>query len=360
MLTRLFTLTIIVCCCVVLVPVAARSDDTAQLQQDVNAALASHVPVTFAARQYHLSSTIKFAPPPGQGRLEGLAVHGAGAGLTKIVWDGPANQSVFSFTKANFGNIDGFMVTGGAALADLDFAGGGSSAGMQLSSIVTDNKARYSFRFGNPQDLTQVSEYSMRSVFTYNAGVAGFIIEGNNNLNFNFYNCYCSHEPSCVSNDPRPDGASQTGGNFNWFGGGASDTPPGNSIPNSATFYLTGVGNYNFVGVRVEDSGTLIGTSPSTVPMVVNWIGGQYANAKEANRGAKIIDFQSGGSFQSTHSLWQADGKFAFAPSIQAASFDDDILRVGSGPNKSRDLNSCFADNPAGAASKIRKNIHTY
>jgi hypothetical protein len=51
----------------------------------------------------------------------------------------------------------------------------------------------------------------------------------------------------------------------------------------------------------------------------------------KANDGALIINYQAGGSFQSTKSSWGANGSFYFGPKTKAAVFEDDLMRVASG-----------------------------
>lgn len=308
-------------------------DDGPALQLQANIAIASHKPLLLAAMNYNLFSPVMFAPPAGVQAVLGLTVAGAGPGNTTLTWRGPSNQSVLIFQGAKFGEISGFMIMGGAALADLDFAGHGSSGGMRLRNLLLVNPAMFSFRAGNPSDLTQVSEMSFESVYSSGATAAGFQIEGPNNLNYNFYNCGCSGEPICVSNDPsiEPLSGALVGGNFNWYGGSVSGTPLGHGPGRRATFVLAGGVAYNFVGVRVENTATLIATTPYNTPIQVNWVGGFFDNEVSANDGSLIINYQAGGSFQSTKSSWGAQGSFYFGPKTKAAVFQDDLMRVASG-----------------------------
>jgi len=271
----------------------------------------------------------------------GLTVTGAGAGNTILMWYGPSNQSVLVFEGAKFGEISGFMVDGSAALADLDFAGHGSSSGMRVRNLLLVNPAMFSVRAGNPSDLSQVSEMSFDSVYSGNATAAGFQIEGANSLNYNFYNSGCSGEPICVSNDPSVDPVpgGQSGGNFNWYGGSVSSTPLGPGPGRRATFALAGGVPYNFIGVRVENSGTLITTPYTSAPIQVNWIGGLFVNEMPVNDGSRIINYQAGGGFQSSKSSWGAVGSFYFGPLTKAAVFTDDLMSVASGRN---DANPTF------------------
>ncbi len=308
-------------------------DDGPALQLQANIAIASHKPLTLAAMNYNLFTPVTFAPPAGVQAIIGLTVAGAGPGNTTLTWRGPSNQSVLIFQGAKFGEISGFMIQGGAALADLDFIGHGSSGGMRLRNLLLVNPAMFSFRAGNPSDLTQVSEMSFDSVYSGNATAAGFQIEGPNNLNYNFNNCGCAGEPICVSNDPsiEPQPGALVGGNFNWYGGSVSRTPLGQGPGRRATFVLAGGVAYNFVGVRVENTATLIATTPYNTPIQVNWVGGFFDNEMSANDGSLIINYQAGGSFQSTKSSWGAQGSFYFGPQTRAAVFEDDLMRVASG-----------------------------
>ena len=302
-------------------PFAAEStnvtgDDSAALQAQVDEAILTHRPVLLEPRDYNLFSTVTFAPPPGGQAVLGLTVTGLGAGNTILMWYGPSNQSVLVFQGAKFGEISGFMVDGGAALADLDFEGHGSSSGMRVRNLLLVNPAMFSVRAGNPSDLSQVSEMSFDSVYSGNATAAGFQIEGANNLNYNFYNSGCSGEPICVSNDPsiEPLPGSQSGGNFNWYGGSVSSTPLGPGPGRRATFVLAGGVPYNFIGVRVENSATLIATPSTSAPIQVNWIGGLFVNEMPVNDGSRIINYQAGGGFNSSKSSWGAVGSFYFGP----------------------------------------------
>ncbi|MGD0075049.1 MAG: hypothetical protein ABSD31_12030 [Candidatus Binataceae bacterium] len=326
------------------------SDDAPALQAQIDNAILSHQPVALDARTYNLFSTVVFSPPAGGQAVLGLTLTGAGAGNTTFLWYGPSNQSIFQFQGAKFGEISGFMVDGGAALADLDFEGHGSSSGMRIRNLLLVNPAMFSVRAGNPSDLTEVSEMSFDSVYSANATAAGFQIEGSNNLNFNFNNSGCSSEPICVSNNPAidPTPGGQTGGNFNWYGGSVSSTPLGRGPGLRATFVLaTGV-PYNFVGVRVENSGTLIATPATSAPVQVNWIGGLFVNEMPANDGSPIINYQAGGGFSSSKSSWGAAGSFHFGPLTKAAVFTDDLMRVAPGRSDANpSFHSYFAGIPA-------------
>ncbi len=312
---------------------AVISDDGPALQAQANIAIASHKPILLAAMNYNLFTPVTFAPPAGVQAVIGLTVTGAGPGNTTLTWWGPSNQSVLTFQGAKFGEISGFMITGSAALADLDFAGHGSSGGMRLRNLLLVNPAMFSFRAGNPSDLTQVSEMSFESVYSSGATAAGFQIEGPNNLNYNFYNCGCAGEPICVSNDPsiEPQPGALVGGNFNWYGGSVSGTPLGHVSGRPSTSGLASRASYNFVGVRVEKTATLIATTTLNAPIQVNWVGGFFDNEMKANDGALIINYQAGGSFQSTKASWGANGSFYFGPKTKAAVFEDDLMRVASG-----------------------------
>ena len=343
-------------------PFAAESasvtgDDTPEMQSQVQEAIESHQPIRLEGRQYNLFSTVTFAPSAGQQAIMGLTMTGAGAGNTILMWYGPSNQPVMQFQGAKFGEISGFMIDGSAALADLDFAGHGSSSGMRIRNLLLVNPATFSVRAGNPADLTQVSEMSFDSVYSANATAAGFQIEGANSLNFNFYNSGCSSEPICVSNDPsiEPAGASQTGGNFNWYGGSVSSTPLGTGPGRRATFVLAGGVPYNFTGVRVENSATLIATPSTSAPIQVNWIGGLFVNEMVANSGQPIINYQAGGGFSSSKSNWGALGSFYFGPSTKAAAFTDDLMRVASGRN---DANPSFKSYFAQISSKVQLRLY--
>ncbi len=327
-------------------------DDGPALQLQANIAIASHKPLLLAAMNYNLFTPVTFAPPAGVQSILGLTVAGAGPGNTTLTWRGPSNQSVLIFQGAKFGEISGFMITGSAALADLDFAGHGSSGGMRLRNLLLVNPARFSFRAGNPGDFTQVSEMSFESVYSGGATAAGFQIEGPNNLNYNFYNCGCAGEPICVSNDPsvEPQPGALVGGNFNWYGGSISNTPLGQGPGRRATFVLAGGVAYNFVGVRVENSATLIATPFTNAPIQVNWVGGLFANEMSANDGSLIINYQAGGSFQSTKSSWGAQGSFYFGPKTRAAVFVDDLMRVASGRHGA---NPRFSDYFAAVPSSV-------
>jgi len=322
---------------------AVLTDDSAALQAQVDEAMQSHKPVILEPRTYNLFSTVTFAPQvPGAQAILGLTLTGAGAGNTLLMWYGPSNQSILVFQGAKFGEISGFMVDGGAALADLDFAGHGSSSGMRVRNLLLVNPATFSVRAGNPADLTEVSEMSFDSVYSAGATAAGFQIEGQNNLNFNFNNSGCSGEPICVSNDPsvEPSPGATTGGNFNWYGGSVSETPLGPGPGRRASFVLAGGVPYNFVGVRVENSATLIATPATSAPIQINWIGGLFVNEMPANDGSRIINYQAGGGFQSSKSSWGAVGSFYFGPLTKAAVFTDDLMSVAAGRN---DANPTFA-----------------
>ena len=327
-------------------------DDGPALQLQANIAIASHKPLMLAAMNYNLFTPVTFVPPAGAQSILGLTVAGAGPGNTTLTWRGPSNQSVLIFQGAKFGEISGFMIQGGAALADLDFVGHGSSGGMRLRNLLLVNPARFSFRAGNPSDLTQVSEMSFESVYSAGATAAGFQIEGPNNLNYNFYNCGCAGEPICVSNDPsiEPQPGALVGGNFNWYGGSVSGTPLGPGPGRRATFVLAGGVAYNFFGVRVENSATLIATPFTSAPIQVNWVGGFFDNEMSTNDGSLIINYQAGGSFQSTKSSWGAQGSFYFGPSTRAAVFEDDLMRVASGRDGA---NPKFSDYFAAVPSSV-------
>jgi hypothetical protein len=96
---------------------------------------------------------------------------------------------------------------------------------------------------------------------------------------------------------------------------------------------------YNFIGVRVENSGTLITTPYTSAPIQVNWIGGLFVNEMPVNDGSRIINYQAGGGFQSSKSSWGAVGSFYFGPLTKAAVFTDDLMSVASGRN---DANPTF------------------
>ncbi|HTY55367.1 MAG TPA: hypothetical protein VMB26_09205 [Candidatus Binataceae bacterium] len=331
-------------------------DDGPALQSQIEAAIEAHQPVQLEARNYNLFSTVTFAAPAGQQAILGLTVIGAGAGNTTFTWYGPASESMLLFQGAKFGEISGFMVDGSAALADLDFEGHGSSSGMRIRNLLLTNPATFSVRAGNPADLSQVSEMSFDSVYSANATAAGFQIEGANSLNFNFNNSGCSGEPICVSNDPsiEPAPGSQTGGNFNWYGGSVSSTPLGPGPGRRATFVLAGGMPYNFVGVRVENSGTLIATPATSAPIQVNWIGGLFVNEMPANDGMPIVSYQAGGGFDSSKSSWGAVGSFYFGPSTKAAVFTDDMMRVASGRNDANPtLNAYFSRIPSSVQVRL-------
>ena len=252
---------------------------------------------------------------------------------------------MFDFEGAKYGRISGFSVSGNKALADLDFAGHGSSGGMLLENLIFDNPARFSVRAGNSSDYTAVSELSFQNVYSEHATVAGFQIEGYNSLNFNFYNSGCAHMPVCVSNLGSLDSPSaQNGGNFNWFGGSVSDTPtePGNA--HNSTFLIATGNSYNFVGVRVEDSGTLFYVpGPTSAAVMINWSGGWYFNAKNADPSTRIIDYRGGGNFASQRSLWASTGSFSFGQQTGAVLFDGDRLRVDWGPRANGTVSQYFS-----------------
>jgi len=310
---------------------AYAADDTAALQQQVNAAIASHQAVRLSPRHYTISRTVVFAPVGGRGRLLGLVVEGAGVGTTVISWTGPQNASVFLFKGMFQGVIGRFSISGGPSLADLDFASNGSSGGTQIENVITDNPAKFSVRLGNPSDFGQVSEFSFTSVVTLHARTAGFQIEGQNTLNINFYNSGCGHEPICTSNNAALDPGTQGGGNFNWFGGSVSFVPYPEK-PGAATFVLAVGGTYNFVGVRLESSSPVLFVGNSKVKVQVNWIGNWVSGP--TNLGP-IIDYNAGGSFYSSRSIWGGKGSFHFGPNTQSAVFAGDSFRVGPGVNAS-------------------------
>jgi hypothetical protein len=91
---------------------------------------------------------------------------------------------------------------------------------------------------------------------------------------------------------------------------------------------LSGGATYNFVGVRVENSSTLVSTSNSNVKIMVNWIGGMWYDwAKES--GSNYIAFlPDGGSFHSVGSIWMAKGSFYFGPRSISNTFEGDAFRV--------------------------------
>jgi hypothetical protein len=213
---------------------SAICDDTVELQDEVNAAIANHQPLALQARTYTISSTISARPPAGTPFLTGFAIRGAGVGNSVIRWAGPAGASVLQITAAKSGAFQDFQITGQPALVDMDFAGGGSSNKVEVDRVVMDNGPDFGVRLGNPNDLTQVSEFSFRNVAIAPAAIAAFQLEGNNTLNINFYNCSCGDAKICVSNngllEKRIGNAlAENGGNFNWFGGSVSDAPLGQS-----------------------------------------------------------------------------------------------------------------------------------
>lgn len=331
-------------------------DDSPVLQSAINEALSHRHSLLLTQSDYNLFSTVSISPPPGSNSALGVTVVGSGPGNTVLHWYGPANKSVLQFAGAKNGEVKGFSITGNPALADLDFRGAGSSSNMRLENLLFDNPAVFSVRVGNPADKTEVSEYILIQVNSFNATVAGFEIEGANSLNFNFYSCGCSHEPVCVSNDgsrdPAPGG--QVGGNFNWFGGSISDTPLGRSSAHNAAFVLAAGVPYNFTGVRVEDTATLLYTPASKAPLQVNWIGGLFINEKAANEGAPILEYQAGGSFQSTKSSWGANGAFKFGPNTRAAVFDDDLMAVAANrPDANPSFKDYFAGLPSGTPLRM-------
>jgi hypothetical protein len=330
--------------------------DSAGLQNTIVSALVNHEPIKLRPGVYDLSSTVRLRPADREQAIEGLVIEGAGPGNTVIRWSGPPNQSVFEFAAAKYGVIGGFSVSGRAALADFDFAGHGSSGGMLLENLVFDNPARFSVRAGNPSDDTPVSEFSFHNVYSLKASVAGFQIEGYNSLNFNFYNSGCSHMPVCISNLGSLDApGAQDGGNFNWFGGSVSDTPSGSGDVHHATFIMTTGNTYNFVGVRVEDSGTLFySPGPTNASVMINWIGGWYASSKNADPGTRIVDYRAGGSFSSQRSLWASTGGFFFSPQTKSVAFDGDTFRLGWGPRPNQALRQYFSQLPKSVAVHTR------
>ncbi len=303
-------------------------DDTSALQRQVDAAISMRKPVVLQSRVYRISSSIVVASRRANSVL-GLTIQGAGVGNTVIVWGGSPEKSVFVIKGAKYGTVAGLYFKGTRALADLDFAGNGSSSNMKISTVYFENPATFSVRLGNPQDFSEVSEFSFESVASANATSAGFEIEGNNSLNENFYNCGCSHEPACVSNSPLLDPAAQAGGNFNWFGGSVSSTPDRTSDARHATFLLSNGATYNFIGVRVENSSTLFYTSNSSARVMVNWIGGMWYDwmAEESNN--EIIVLADAGSFRSTNSVWMGKGSFYFGPHTISNEFEGDDFRLG-------------------------------
>lgn len=331
-------------------------DDAPVLQSAINEALSHRQSLLLTQTDYNLFSTVTIAPPPGSSSALGVTIVGSGPGNTVLHWYGPSNKSVLQFAGAKNGEVKGFSITGNPALADLDFRGAGSSSNMRLEDLLMDNPAVFSVRAGNPADKTEVSEYTLLQVNSFNATVAGFEIEGANSLNFNFYSCGCSHEPVCVSNDgsrdPTPGG--QVGGNFNWFGGSISDTPLGRSSTRNAAFVLAAAVPYNFTGVRVEDTATLFYTPASNAPLQINWIGGLFINEQAANSGAPILVYQAGGGFESIKSSWGANGSFKFGPNTRAAVFDDDLMAVAKNrPDANASFKDYFAGLPSGTPLRL-------
>jgi hypothetical protein len=310
----------------------AFADDTAALQQQVNTAIASGQSVRLSPRQYTISRTIAFAPAGGRGRVQGLTVEGAGVGKTVISWIGPPDASIFLFKGMFQGLIRGFSMAGRPSLASLDFASNGSSGSTQIENVVIGNPAKFSVRLGNPTDYGQVSEFSFSSVATSSARTAGFQIEGGNTLNINFYNSSCGQEPICTSNSAALDPPTQSGGNFNWFGGSVSYVPSGNSPTGAAVFVLASGGTYNFVGVRLDMSTPVLFVGNSAAKVQVNWIGNTVINS---NGNGPIVNYNAGGSFYSQASMWGARGSFQFGPRTQSAVFAGDTFRVATGFNTS-------------------------
>jgi hypothetical protein len=337
----------------------AIGDDTAELQDEVNAAIANHQPLALHARTYTISSTISARPPAGTPFLTGFAIRGAGVGNSVIQWAGPANASVFQITAAKSAVIHDFQVTGQPALVDMDFAGGGSSNNVEVDRVVMDNGPDFGVRLGNPNDLTQVSEFSFRNVAIAPAGIAAFQLEGNNTLNINFYNCSCGSAKICVSNDGllekrigNPPVAN--GGNFNWFGGSVSDAPLGQTDPDAGTFVLAEGGSYTFSGVRVEDTSTLFNIpGPTGAPVNVMWFGGQMLmGQKPQNQNAKIIKYYAGGSFVSQGSLWAGKGTFDFSGGpAKHVIFEGDGFGVGGFWNST--MREYFALTPSGLHPRL-------
>jgi hypothetical protein len=160
----------------------------------------------------------------------------------------------------------------------------------------------------------------------------------------------------------------QAGGNFNFFGGSISDSPPTNTpvTAGSATFLL-GLGEtFNFAGVRVEDSGPLFGTGGPTdtgpesqIAMNINWTGGMYVNCKWPDVSTHIINYDAGGSFFSSGSQWVGQGQFWFGPQTSLVSFAGDVFSVcspgGVGKGKKEDLAGYFGE----ARQILRKRLIT-
>ncbi len=342
--------------------VTANEDDTADFQSMVNNAIAANQPIILPAGNIALSSTIYFNANPDTDLwppfLGGLVFEGAGPGRTNIVWNGPPGESIFQFCHLKAARIGNFGINGAPALADLDFQGCGSSSGNVLENIINGNAPKYGVRLGTPPDMTQVSETTLRQIWISYATAAAFQLNGQNTLNTNFYNSGCAGDAVCVSTSTLTDpGAVQAGGNFNFFGGSISDSPPTNTpvTAGSATFLL-GLGEaFNFVGVRVEDSGPLFGTGGPTetgpesqIAMNINWTGGIYINCRWPDVSTRIINYNAGGSFSSIGSLWIASGQFWFGGQTSLVSFAGDTFSVcgpgGVGKGKKEDLEGYFGE----------------